>query len=156
MNAQPRAARFKRPESVLVVIYTRDGSVLMLKRADHPLFWQSVTGSLEWDEHDLRAVAARELMEETGLRADARLRDWDTRHRYVIFPEWRARYAPGVTENTEHMFSLELDAPQAVTLNPKEHSEYRWLPFGEAARLATSWSNRDAILKIEAERHRRA
>ena len=31
--------RFKRPESVLVVVYTRSGKVLLLRRADHPEFW---------------------------------------------------------------------------------------------------------------------
>lgn len=39
---------YKRPESVLVVIYARQsGRVLMLQRRDDPDFWQSVTGSLE-------------------------------------------------------------------------------------------------------------
>ena len=35
----------KIPESVLVVIHTPDLRVLLLERADHPGFWQSVTGS---------------------------------------------------------------------------------------------------------------
>jgi len=58
----------KRPESVLVVVYTRAGEVLMLRRTSPRGFWQSVTGSLEWGELPAHA-AARELYEETGLRA---------------------------------------------------------------------------------------
>ena len=149
---EPDVRRYKRPESVLVVIYTRTGKVLMMRRADHPLFWQSVTGSLEWDTSDTRATAARELREETGIAvAPDVLREWGMSNRYVIFPEWRHRYAPGVTENTEHVYSLELPAEQPVMLNPGEHSDYAWLEFSEAAARATSWSNRDAILALARE-----
>lgn len=136
---------YKRPESVLVVVYTRAGKALMLRRADHPEFWQSITGSLEWSEADLRAVACRELQEETGIDAGAALHDWGISNRYVIFPEWRHRYAPGITENTEHVFSLELDAEVPVRLNPKEHSAYEWLDLDAAAQRATSWTNRDVL-----------
>lgn len=150
MTAEER--RYKRPESVLVVIYTATGKVLMMRRADHPLFWQSVTGSLEWDTRDTRATAVRELREETGIEvAPSQLRDWHASNRYVIFPEWRHRYAPGVTENTEHVFSLELPVEPRVTLNPAEHSAYAWLDFPDAAATATSWTNRDAILALGRE-----
>ncbi len=38
---------YKRPESVLVVIYAKSsGRVLMLQRRYNSEFWQSVTGSL--------------------------------------------------------------------------------------------------------------
>jgi dATP pyrophosphohydrolase len=148
----PEAKAYKRPESVLVVVYTRAGRVLMMRRADHPAFWQSVTGSLEWDVSSTRATALRELEEETGIRAGAdALRDWKKSNRYVIFPEWRHRYAPGVTENTEHIFSLELTREIEIHLNPAEHSEYVWLDFREAAAKATSWTNRDAILALSKE-----
>ena len=40
---------FKRPESVMVVVHTVD-EVLLIKRADHDCFWQSVTGSIEHGE----------------------------------------------------------------------------------------------------------
>ena len=35
-----------------------------------------------------------------------RFDDWDLEHRYEIYSEWRHRYAPGVTHNTEHVFGL--------------------------------------------------
>ena len=36
-------------------------------------------------------------------------------------------------------------APVAVTLEPREHRAYVWLPWQEAAAKCFSWSNRDAI-----------
>lgn len=136
---------FKRPESVLIVVYTRTGKVLLIRRKDRPAFWQSVTGSMKWDEHDPAVTACRELMEETGLSANDGLRDWEKNYRFEIMPQWRRRYAPGTSENLEHVFSLELADEATVTLNPAEHVEFEWLPFSEAEERATSWSNRDAI-----------
>ena len=138
----------KRPVSVLVVIHTPDLQILLLERAAHPGYWQSVTGSQEYDE-TLRDTARREVHEETGLTfPDTALRDWQQTNVYEIFPEWRHRYAPGVTHNTEHVFSLEIPAPCAIQLAPNEHSNYGWLPWQDAAPRCFSWSNRDAILAL--------
>lgn len=140
-----RRESYKRPESVLVVVHTRAGEVLLLKRADHPNFWQSVTGAMDWSENDPRVTAQRELAEEIGLSisADA-LEDLDLVQRYPILPQWRYRYAPDVRENTEHAYALEVPNRIAVTVHP-EHTEYRWLAAEAAAALATSWTNRIAI-----------
>ncbi|MCC6658115.1 MAG: dihydroneopterin triphosphate diphosphatase [Rhodocyclaceae bacterium] len=138
----------KKPVSVLVLIHTPDLQVLLLERAAHPGFWQSVTGSQEGEE-TLIATALRETAEETGLAAkDEDLVDWQLANRYQIFPEWRHRYPPGVTENTEHVFSLMLPLAAPVAVAPTEHLGYRWLPWREAARAVFSWSNRDAILML--------
>ena len=87
--------------------------------------------------------------EETGIVAsqDA-LKDWRQSNLFEIFAEWRHRYAPGVTHNTEHVFSLEVPATQAIFIAPAEHSNYQWLPWQEAAAKCFSWSNRDAILML--------
>ncbi len=74
-----------------------------------------------------------------------RLRDWRLSRRYTIFPEWRHKYAPGTLKNTEHVFSLELPGESAIYVNPAEHTAYAWVPFGEAAARAFSWTNRAAI-----------
>lgn len=138
----------KNPVSVLVLIHTPDLQVLLLERTAHAGFWQSVTGSQEGDE-PLLATAVRETAEETGLAADsADMVDWRLSNRYEIFPEWRHRYPPGVTENVEHVFSLMWPNPAPVTVAPGEHLGYRWLPWREAARAVFSWSNRDAILML--------
>jgi dATP pyrophosphohydrolase len=139
---------YKKPVSVLVVIHTPALEVLLLERARHPGFWQSVTGSQEGDE-PLRETARREVREETGIAADAgAFVDWHMTNCYEIFAEWRDRYAPGVTENTEHVFSLCLPEPRAVSIAAGEHLAWRWLPWQEAAAACFSWTNRDAILAL--------
>ncbi len=138
----------KKPVSVLVLIHTPALEVLLLERAARPGFWQSVTGSQE-DGESLLGTAVREVAEETGIAARPEdLSDWNLANRYEIFPEWRFRYPPGVTENTEHVFSLVFPSPQPVSVAPGEHLGYRWLPWREAARTVFSWSNRDAILML--------
>jgi len=141
----PVARNFKIPVSVLVVVHTPDLQVLLLERADHPGYWQSVTGSQDEGE-TLAQTAIREVREETGLDAIRyRLADWRMENEYEIFPEWRWRYAPGVTRNTEHVFGLLLPAPLAVRLAPREHLAYQWLPHDRAAEKVFSWSNARAL-----------
>ena len=138
---------FKRPESVLVLVCTGGGEVLMLRRRHPPWFWQSVTGSLRWDETP-RQAAVRELFEETGLRGGSDLVDLQRHVEFPIIPPWRARYSPDVRINREHWFVLRLPARRLVRLNPGEHRECRWLPAGEAWRRASSWTNRRAIAEL--------
>jgi dATP pyrophosphohydrolase len=139
---------YKRPVSVLVVIHTVALEVLLLERARHPGFWQSVTGSQE-DDEPLLETARREVREETGIDVPGdRFIDWQHSNRYEIFAEWRHRYAPGVTQNVEHVFSLCMPEPMAIAVAPEEHLGYRWLPWREAAAACFSWSNRDAILEL--------
>lgn len=141
----------KLPLSVLVVVHTAKMEVLLLERAQRPGFWQSVTGSLDRADEAFETAAARELREETGIAAaDGRLRRWNVAYTFEIYAQWRHRFAPGVTHNTERLFSLELAQPAAVTLAPQEHIAFAWLPWREAARKCFSWSNRDAILMVGA------
>jgi dihydroneopterin triphosphate diphosphatase len=138
----------KKPVSVLVLIHTPALEILLLERTSRPGFWQSVTGSQEGPE-SLAETALREVREETGIDADAQqLVDWRLSNRYEIFPEWRHRYGPGVTENVEHVFSLRLPEPLPVMLSPSEHLASQWLPWQQAAATCFSWSNRDAILML--------
>ena len=139
---------YKRPVSVLVVIHTPDLRILLLERRLHPGYWQSVTGSHEEGE-SLIACAAREVKEETGITASqSDLTDWQLTNTFEIFAEWRHRYAPGITHNTEHFFSLEVAQALRVTIATDEHLNYLWLPWREAAEKCFSWSNRDAILML--------
>ena len=144
--------RHKRPESVLIVVHTRDGKVLLMHRSDHSEFWQSVTGSLKWDESNPLDAAIRELVEETGLTDVSHLRETGIQNQYEIFTEWRYRYAPGVTYNTEHVFFLALDTEVSITLNGHEHTEYCWLTIDDALARVSSSTNRDAIELLKRER----
>lgn len=139
---------FKKPVSVLVVIHSPSLEVLLLERASHPGYWQSVTGSQEEGE-DWAETAVREVAEETGLKVGtADLLDWRISNRFEIFQEWRHRYAPGVSHNTEHVFSLCLPSALPVSIAPAEHLAWRWWPWRQAAREVFSWTNRDAILML--------
>lgn len=139
----------KIPESVLVVIYTTDLQVLLLERADRPGFWQSVTGSLDTLDEPLALTAAREVAEETGIIAgEHRLQDWGHSIEYDIYPQWRHRYAPGVTRNVEHWFGLCVNWPLPVTLAPREHLQWAWLPWQEAAARCFSSSNAEAVRQL--------
>jgi dATP pyrophosphohydrolase len=138
----------KIPVSTLVVIHTPDLRVLLLERADHPGFWQSVTGS-QHEGESLRDTAIREVGEETGLDASIYpLEAWNLQNVFEIYPVWRHRFAPGVTHNTEHVFGLEVPAPLPVRVAPREHLAAQWLPWNEAAERVFSWSNRKAILML--------
>ena len=142
------ARTWKVPVSTLVVIHTPALEVLLIERADHPGFWQSVTGSQDQGE-TLAETAAREVGEETGIDASRfKLEDWQVENVYEIFAVWRHRYAPGVTHNTEHVFSLEVPAGEPVRVAPREHLQAIWLPWQEAAARVFSWSNRQAILML--------
>jgi len=144
----------KIPESVLVVIHTAELEVLLIERADHPGFWQSVTGSKDTPEELPAITARREVLEETGIEIGSpdvplsSLRDWGLRNVYEIYPVWRHRYASGVTHNTEHVFGLRVPRDVRVVLAPHEHLNHRWLPWREAAAACFSPSNAAAILQL--------
>lgn len=142
----------KQPVSVLVVLHNPAGEILLLERADCAGFWQSVTGSLEAGETPFQA-ALREVDEETGIAvAAADLHDWRYSSEYEIYPHWRHRYAPGVTRNREHVFSLCIAADTAVTLAAGEHVAWGWFAPEAAAAAVFSPSNRDAIAALPARR----
>jgi dihydroneopterin triphosphate diphosphatase len=144
----------KIPESVLVVIHTADLQVLLIERADKPGFWQSVTGSKDALDELPAETAVREVGEETGIQIGTlgvpigNLLDWQQRNVYEIFETWRHRYASGVTHNTEHVFSLCVPRDVVVTLAPREHLRFEWLPWDEAAERCFSPSNAQAILDL--------
>jgi dATP pyrophosphohydrolase len=151
---------YKIPESVLVVIHTPSLRVLILERADRSGFWQSVTGSKEMLQESLADTACREVREETGIVIERRqepdpdtlcsrplqeLLDWQYSIEYEIYPHWRHRYAPGVTRNREHWFSLCVPEDISISINPREHTQFEWLPYEQAAQRCFSPSNQEAI-----------
>ena len=143
----------KIPQSV-VVIHTPALEVLLIKRADVPDFWQSVTGSKDHVAASFEQTARREVLEETGI--DCRLGtsladqliDWQLENVYEIYPSWRHRYAADVTHNTEHLFGLRVPSGLPVTLAPREHTDFIWLPYREAAQRCYSSSNAEACLLL--------
>lgn len=144
---------FKIPESVLVVIHTTALDVLLIKRADAggSVLWQSVTGSKDRPTENLFDAAIREVWEETGIDAlhpKCKLQDWKLQNIYEIYPQWRHRYAPEVTHNTESLFGLCVPADTPLQLNPREHTAYQWLPYQSAADVCFPLSNAEACLRL--------
>ncbi|MCG6872249.1 MAG: dihydroneopterin triphosphate diphosphatase [Gammaproteobacteria bacterium] len=139
---------FKRPESVLVVVHVEAKRFLLLRRIVPAGFWQSVTGSLRWDEQDPEVAAWRELREETGLDGVGVLRDWQQTREFAIDPRWRGKFPPGTTHNIEHCFSLELPAEREIFINPREHDRWRWVGADAALGQVASWTNREGIRSV--------
>jgi dATP pyrophosphohydrolase len=138
--------RYKNPESVLVLIIGPSRQILLLQRRDDPTFWQSVTGSLGPGE-SIAQAAERELWEETGLQVgqDGHLQDCHCQWWFDIYPQWIARYAPGITQNLEHVFLFTLNKAKAICLSPTEHLDYAWVDKATALRWLSSNSNREAL-----------
>lgn len=141
------ALAYRRPVSVLVLVYASDGSILLLRRSRPFDFWQSVTGSLQRDETHADA-AVRELAEETGFSGEGRLTFSGNSRVFTIDPRWRERYAPGVTENVEFEWHYRLPARRDIALDTSEHSEYQWLPLDRAIEAVWSWTNREALVEL--------
>lgn len=145
MTSQTPSVVYRRPESVLVVVYNQSQQVLLLERSQPAGYWQSVTGSLESGE-SAADCARRELFEETGFLATPR--GVDITNRFKILPQWRARYAPDVTMNTEYVFGLQLEQCPEPRLNAQEHTRYTWQDAQTAMHWCFSRSNAEAIKSI--------
>jgi dATP pyrophosphohydrolase len=147
---------FKIAQSVLVVIYTSELDVLLIRRADtqDTEFWQSVTGSKDVLTDSFEITAIREVWEETGINCaegaalHSGLQDWNLENIYDIYARWLHRYAPGTVLNTERVFGLRVPVGTPVTLSPREHTAYQWLPYRQAAEKCFSPSNAEAILLL--------
>jgi dihydroneopterin triphosphate diphosphatase len=151
------AVPYKIAQSVLVVIYTAQRDVLLLRRTQGDgfggEFWQSVTGSKDFEDEPWEAVAAREVLEETGIDAyapDCLLQDWALENIYPIYPQWLHRYAPGTCMNTERVFGLQVPSYVHVTLHPREHTAFAWHAWQDAAQRCYAPSNAEAILHLPA------
>ena len=117
----------------------------MLRRVvSHGGFWQSVTGSLEGDETH-RQAAVREVFEETGISSrEEELIELGVVNTFEIAPQWRQKYAPGVTHNEEVCFALEV-CECDVRVDPIEHDAYVWETYEPAMEMIFWQSNKRAL-----------
>lgn len=150
MAAMSSSRLCRRPESVLVLVHTGAGDVLLLKRSRPIEFWQSVTGCLDPGEtHD--QAARRELAEETGFGDEGELAFTGTERVFEIDPRWRDRYAPGVMQNTEYEWRYRVERVTPIRLDVSEHKAYCWMPLDRATEMVWSWTNRDALEALKAD-----
>ena len=139
--------KYKNPNSILLIIFTKKFKVLLLKKNFKRDLWQSVTGSIELGE-DPYDTALRELQEETGInkqRSDLIFNDLS--HKFMIYSEWIDRYKESTYSNKEYIFSLKLNDEVSVKLS-REHSSYKWVDLNEAIHLVFSWTNKAALKAI--------
>ncbi|MBT7542937.1 MAG: dihydroneopterin triphosphate diphosphatase [Gammaproteobacteria bacterium] len=136
----------KIPESILILIYTKNKDVLLLKKSGNNELWQSVTGSLMKNEKPCDA-AARELYEETGIKSNE-LVDCKKEYVFEIYEMWKHKYEDGVTHNTEHVYKLLLNDKVDIKLDNAEHDSYEWVTRVKAAEKVFSYTNRQAIFEL--------
>jgi lipoyl(octanoyl) transferase len=134
-----------RGDQEIVVVVRREGELLVLRRAPERLgYWSLVAGGLEPEETP-RVAAQRELLEETGLKAE--VRELPVALSYSLLddpPAIRARYAPGVETVTVHAFVADAPAGWEPTLDA-EHDVHRWCDLDDAVELMTYETARVAL-----------
>jgi len=135
---------------VLPYRYCANGGIeyAIFRRRDHAVAcWQGVAGGVEEGE-SVAEAARREMTEEAAIPSDAPLLSLDA-IASVPASEFRERdlWGPDLYVVMEHAFGVCLDDGQAVTLSG-EHTEYRWAPYGEAAKLLRWDSNRTALWEL--------
>ena len=113
--------------------------LILRTNRDRGSFWQPITGKVEEDELDLRAVALREVSEETGITRYERIVSLDYSFEFVK-KEQKTVY-------TEHVFALEVTANVNVALS-HEHETYLWCPFQEAREKVSFDSNKRSFDKL--------
>jgi dATP pyrophosphohydrolase len=120
-----------------MVVVRRGSDFLVLHRAPQfEAYWHLVAGGVEEGE-SARDAAARELREEVGLDAAARLRDLDRPFAYSLAAESqavRARFDASQTDVPVDVFVADVERAWEPALN-EEHDAYRWCSREEAVAL---------------------
>jgi dihydroneopterin triphosphate diphosphatase len=134
-----------RGDQEIVVVVRREGELLVMRRAPERLgYWSIVAGGVEAEETPQEA-AQRELLEETGLKAE--VRPLPVSLSYSLLddpPAIRARYAPGIERVTVHAFVADADPGWEPTLDA-EHDVYRWCELERATELMAYETASDAL-----------
>ncbi len=132
-------------KGIFAVTYsTLDGEIkyLILKRKHHWVGWEFVKGKIEKFEMK-RAAARRETQEETGLKI-LKIKNFNVSGSYKYQKQLKDR--PGIIGQTYHLFGVEVKKGK-VKIDKLEHSDYKWVSFGEAMKKLT-WPDQRECLKI--------
>jgi dihydroneopterin triphosphate diphosphatase len=118
-------------KSEVLVFVRREDAYLVLRRSERQGgYWHSVAGGVEEGE-DPGAAAARELLEETGLRAVPVSLD----RSFAYLPEpWEPRFRVG--QKAIEVACFLVDAPPGwEPILDWEHDEHRWCTRAAAVEL---------------------
>jgi 8-oxo-dGTP diphosphatase len=117
-------ANFAKRHDIVGCFIVHDGSFVVLHRYPHKAAgdrWGLPAGKMEKGEN-LEQAVIREIKEETGLTFSER----DIKH-------YKSTYVrEGPYDIEWHMFSAEIKERPVITVNPHEHSEFRWVTPHEA------------------------
>ena len=110
----------KKRKVQVVTIALNDGSpsLLLLKTNNkRGEFWQNVTGGVDEGEK-FKSAAFRELYEETGYKAKEL-------HKLELTLHFQSQWGHKAKEKC-YLNICEVEIP--IKIDPKEHSEYKWIP----------------------------
>lgn len=120
-------------------LYRWKGDVLeflILKRTpEDGGFWQPITGTIEDGEAVLDCLH-REIAEEAGVYSTVHVSD------EICHFDWEHK---GELKGRDLVYAVEVDTDTEVVLDGKEHTEYKWLPYEQAAQMLKFETNKDAM-----------
>lgn len=131
---------------VKVLVHDGDRVLLLHRKPARGDFWQPITGSIEEGESPIDA-ARREIVEETGHRAEPR--PMDLMQSFMIESAYlasRGYEAPIVA--SEVGFHAELDSTLPIRLDAEEHDAFGWFPLPEAYERIRWTDDREALERL--------
>lgn len=127
-------------EGILYSKFADEYKFLIIKRVpEDGDFWQPLTESLE-DGESIMQCLKRGVKEELGIDNVKDITD-----RIWSFAWENKKGEP----NIDLVYGVELSESDKVTLNPNEHSEYKWCSFEEAMELLGKENNKKAFLHFK-------
>ena len=130
-------------ETAQGVVYRRKEShleFLVIKRVPHDGgFWQAVTGTIDPGE-EASETLRRELKEEAGII--------DPLHISVCLEEYNWRMEEKDLTGRDQVFAVEVSNDTEITIDPKEHSEFKWLPLQDAVSLLKYDGNKNSMILV--------